>query len=70
MLYFAMNEFTDVSIHAPARGATRDRTASFPSFTSFNPRPCARGDARKSHQYFGGMRFNPRPCARGDFGQG
>jgi len=81
----------DVSIRAPARGATwiapipaswaRDRFQSAPlregrpgvrcatqmRTTSFNPRPCARGDSlscvgvARSHE-----RFNPRPCARGD----
>jgi len=35
---------TGVSIHAPARGATRPSWRSTMMSTSFNPRPCARGD--------------------------
>ena len=34
-----------VSIHAPARGATPGRAHFSGSTLSFNPRPCARGDA-------------------------
>jgi len=36
----------DVSIHAPARGATACRWKSCFPGTCFNPRPCARGDPR------------------------
>jgi len=35
----------DVSIHAPARGATTSPKASLGIISSFNPRPCARGDS-------------------------
>jgi len=34
----------EVSIHAPARGATTLRQRITSDWSSFNPRPCARGD--------------------------
>src|SRR4030043_240281 len=57
-----------VSIHAPVRGATPEAKLNMARFTSFNPRPCARGDTvcfPVVSQIWG---FNPRPCARGDSG--
>ena len=38
-------ERLQVSIHAPARGATTRSSSVSPSHRSFNPRPCARGDS-------------------------
>ena len=35
---------------------------------SFNPRPCARGDAQRKTKFSPLKSFNPRPCARGDAG--
>ncbi len=55
-----------VSIHAPARGATRIFFFTFISFRCFNPRPCARGDLPCQWAHQSMLRFNPRPCARGD----
>ena len=56
-----------VSIHAPARGATRTiRRVKSQVCTCFNPRPRAGGDGvnrRPSSLYW---RFNPRPRAGGD----
>src|SRR5690606_32567820 len=34
--------------------------------SSFNPRPCARGDVCPVRGVRVSPRFNPRPCARGD----
>ena len=34
--------------------------------SSFNPRPCTRGDHRRSAGSRPGRCFNPRPCTRGD----
>jgi len=36
---------SDVSIHAPARGATAARRKTGTHEPGFNPRPCARGDS-------------------------
>ena len=56
-----------VSIHAPARGATRTISRSSPTTRGFNPRPCARGDLTPTRSARSRTRcFNPRPCARGD----
>ena len=58
----------DVSIHAPARGATTRTSKGTTAMTSFDPRPCARGDAMARHIASRLQRFDPRPCARGDRG--
>ena len=55
-----------VSIHAPARGATRRLPCTPAGTRRFNPRPCARGDAGFTRVINQAHRFNPRPCARGD----
>jgi len=44
-LYLIQASQRSVSIHAPARGATRRMCNALPRVNSFNPRPCARGDA-------------------------
>ncbi len=55
-----------VSIHAPARGATR-HCSSFPAFAcGFNPRPRAGGDAGPRSGFATPSGFNPRPRAGGD----
>ncbi len=56
----------DVSIHAPARGATHQVAQDVKNIRSFNPRPRAGGDRQyvtRSSQKSG---FNPRPRAGGD----
>ena len=55
-----------ISIHAPARGATRLQYQLIPLFLHFNPRPCARGDNYQKILLLVLTNFNPRPCARGD----
>ena len=55
-----------VSIHAPARGATLDRTACAVDECCFNPRPRAGGDAEACGHPCSVSRFNPRPRAGGD----
>ena len=63
--------FGRVSIHAPARGATRHVQRAGIRSHCFNPRPCARGDGNLLSSITSANRFNPRPCARGDsFGCG
>ena len=59
---------TEVSIRAPARGATRNERDVAPFIVyGFNPRPCARGDLPELRNVTGNACcFNPRPCARGD----
>ncbi len=55
-----------VSIHAPARGATRRAGGRNGGGRGFNPRPRARGDRRGPADPGRASRFNPRPRARGD----
>ncbi|MDK2991412.1 MAG: hypothetical protein PWP48_645 [Clostridiales bacterium] len=55
-----------VSIHAPARGATKTSREKFICCQSFNPRPRTRGDLMRFRQPTLGQRFNPRPRTRGD----
>ena len=57
----------EVSIHAPARGATIFACSTIHYNYSFNPRPCARGDFHRDNSQSFHQGFNPRPCARGDF---
>ena len=55
----------DISIHAPAQGATRSgRRAD--RLRYFNPRPRARGDMLLALFISSVFHFNPRPRARGD----
>ena len=56
-----------ISIHAPARGATVPVPCRVVSPSDFNSRPCERGDGtrkvtNKQAYYY----FNSRPCERGD----
>ncbi len=55
-----------VSIHAPARGATRRRPWVARPEHCFNPRPRAGGDALSSTSSAPARSFNPRPRAGGD----
>jgi len=55
-----------VSIHAPARGATRETLFAPGPLLCFNPRPRARGDRDELAAAQDVDRFNPRPRARGD----
>ena len=57
---------SQISIHAPARGATPRTKSTTGDGTDFNSRPCERGDTcapslRERLHY-----FNSRPCERGD----
>ena len=55
-----------VSIHAPTRGATRERLKTSPSRKCFDPRPHARGDNPSLMHRPACPGFDPRPHARGD----
>ena len=57
--------FQDVSIHAPARGATPRERASFPPKACFNPRPCARGDASMASLSLLSRMFQSTPLREG-----
>ncbi len=56
----------NVSIHAPARGATLAISADRAMSSCFNPRPRARGDIPHQITAVSTHCFNPRPRARGD----
>ena len=56
-----------VSIHAPARGATEGEVKEYDLCKGFNPRPRAGGDAVRYARRRVLKRFNPRPRAGGDF---
>ena len=56
----------EISIHAPAQGATYLFAATNAGF-NFNPRPRARGDVYGLPLFQVHRNFNPRPRARGDF---
>ncbi len=55
-----------VSIHAPARGATRLGRSRPVGYYRFNPRPREGGDERLKESRSMGLRFNPRPREGGD----
>src|SRR5262249_2725961 len=55
----------DVSIHAPARGATPAFSATSPRRARFNPRPCARGDAGRLTSPCPPSRFQSTPLREG-----
>ena len=66
MASVVINTRFNISIHAPAGGATGDHDKTRLGQDHFNSRPCGRGDA-----YFAGRLplsayFNSRPCGRGD----
>ena len=54
-----------ISIHAPPRGATARRWASWTRLSYFNSRLSARGDARMITAHTPLSYFNSRPSARG-----
>jgi len=54
-----------VSIRAPARGATRTAVVAGPSTSSFNPRPCARGDSRPQVAWPVRQSFQSAPLREG-----
>ena len=56
----------DVSIHAPARGATSGREGQVPSRGTFQSTPLREGRPGRSGAAERCTGFNPRPCARGD----
>ena len=58
----------DVSIRAPARGATRTQDAGPPGRSCFNPRPRTGGDHNGDAAHAPGEGFNPRPRTGGDSG--
>ena len=55
-----------ISIHAPARGATCTTHYSTAMSIYFNSRPCERGDQRPGRRLGRHRYFNSRPCERGD----
>ncbi len=55
-----------VSIHAPARGATRPEEFSRHPFAGFNPRACSRRDQSNEDPASRTSGFNPRACSRRD----
>ena len=61
-----MVRIVQVSIHAPARGATNAPMSALDRAGGFNPRPRAGGDTRRRDLPFPAHRFNPRPRAGGD----
>ena len=59
-------QISDVSIHAPARGATGFQAEAWRNnqVSIHAPARGATYPAHRLHRYL--FRFNPRPCARGD----
>ena len=57
-----------ISIHAPARGATRQTSMNTTTLCYFNSRPCERGDRNICKKNSERAYFNSRPCERGDLG--
>jgi len=55
----------NVSIHAPARGATARLLRKRSITISFNPRPCARGDAGEDIDVYRGTKFQSTPLREG-----
>ena len=55
----------DVSIHAPARGATSDLEPGRITSTGFDPRPCARGDMRQRRWLSSTIVFRSTPLREG-----
>ena len=60
-----VSQHIEVSIRAPARGATFGDNAGN-TCRCFNPRPCTRGDFVHPVVGIKHYGFNPRPCTRGD----
>ena len=54
-----------ISIHAPARGASKQSQLLKPEGTHFNSRPCERGFDNMASLYEPVKHFNSRPCERG-----
>ena len=59
----------EISIHAPAQGATFSVSEMLSMFAYFNPRPRAGGDRRLLPLWPSKSHFNPRPRAGGDSGR-
>ena len=66
VLVSASGSKVQVSIHAPARGATVRTACANATMTRFNPRPRAGGDFRPGISRTLPPGFNPRPRAGGD----
>jgi len=66
---YRLQRVTGVSIHAPARGATKDKNPLFDR-VEFQSTPLREGRQRRTHQGHRYRCFNPRPCARGDIIRG
>ena len=62
----ALRHYPRISIHAPPRGATRQRLPARRRPPHFNSRPSARGDAAFASAEWAKRNFNSRPSARGD----
>ncbi len=61
----SLPRFIEVSIHAPARGATYQIT-DYRESQAFQSTPLREGRPKIRIRYLTGLSFNPRPCARGD----
>ena len=55
-----MSNYQNISIHAPARGATFHRPSSRLLHSDFNPRSRKGSDRKRQLQRMGGSNFNPR----------
>ena len=60
---------TTVSIHAPAKGATLHKATQRDNLDGFNPRPCERGDPRKSASFGWCAWFQSTPLRKGRHGK-
>ncbi len=56
---------SSVSIHAPARGATRGKSDRCLARSGFNPRPCERGDLFACSVFFKPLWFQSTPLREG-----
>ena len=57
---------SDISIHAPTRGATFQKVIGMDTLSNFNPRSHERSDVFPLGSAFQGLYFNPRSHERSD----
>jgi len=65
IMHHRQQDLRTVSIRAPARGATSKSSSTGNTATSFNPRPCARGDVPQLGGDNSDTRVSIRAPARG-----
>ena len=61
-----LSEFSTISTHAPAGGATIRFYPPRQARRNFYSRPCGRGDAMTDEAFLYELHFYSRPCGRGD----